>query len=217
MARPKSTKPIKDKILSVRLTKEDYVKIKTTYGSIQAFLDLMIKTLPIVLLMACNGVPSTSQEAPVDQSIAKIYKTDYASIEFISRGAALSYKLTHHCDDYQCEIHGDLGTYLNNVQYNGTGYLADFHFVKTIIRRADGNFYQGQICDRDGRLCYELRFNPTSKYAAVSNGAVCMISYKYIYKEEYDLFINRFSDDLGTTNSQYLQFLDAAPDAVCGF
>ena len=45
MARPKSTKPTKNQLKAIRLTEEDLMKIKKIYGSLQKFIDLMVKTL----------------------------------------------------------------------------------------------------------------------------------------------------------------------------
>jgi len=47
--RPESEKPTKDKKISARLTEEDYMKIKSVYGSLQKFLDLMVKAVPIIV------------------------------------------------------------------------------------------------------------------------------------------------------------------------
>jgi len=51
MGRNKTNKPTKEKITSIRLTKEQYEAIKRLYGSVQKFFDTMARVLPLIALI----------------------------------------------------------------------------------------------------------------------------------------------------------------------
>jgi hypothetical protein len=217
MARPKSKDPIKSRKISLRLTEEDYMKIKSVYGSLQKFLDLMVKAVPIIALMSCNAPQTASEVARVtDTAQGKSYTSQgaiYAVAGWFQRSTDLAYKLSYQCDDYECLIDADLGSYLDNTQYNGTGYLSDYHVAQQTINKADGNFYQGQICNGQN-LCMDIRINFITKYIAVSDGTNCMHSSKISTSEEYNSFVSSFTSNL--TNSGYLKIWNT-PESACGF
>lgn len=51
MGRPKSDKPLKDNLATIRMTGDVMKKIKETYGSVQKFFDVVSKALPIFALV----------------------------------------------------------------------------------------------------------------------------------------------------------------------
>ena len=215
MGRPKSTKPTKSKKISVRLTEADYMKIKSIYGSIQAFLDLIVKTLPLVLLFSCNS-PSAPVSSEAISAAAPTAKTGtlYAVVGWFQRSVSLGYVINYSCTEDECKITGELRTYLNNTYYNGTGFITEFYIVESSLRRADGDIYQGQICNSSA-TCFDLRLNVATNYAAVSNGTHCMERSHVSNKTDYDAFIATFLP--AYSNSGYLQIWTGMTKSLCGF
>lgn len=84
MARPKSTKPTKNQLKAIRLTEEDLMKIKKLYGSLQKFIDVMVKMLPLIILISCGSMnvslPTKSEYAP------KGYNAK-GTIKYLNQGA----------------------------------------------------------------------------------------------------------------------------------
>jgi hypothetical protein len=227
MARPKSTKPIKEKIQSVRLTKEDYVKIKKLYGSIQKYLDIMIKTLPIVILIACKQAEVAPREEALDvnstnKTAAPIIRE---RIYAISRSQnELGFDIDADCNESRCVIEGKI--------YNYTAYkkVDLFNFVEShsvFNVRGTVNYdqvsgrYEGQLVSEDrftNRDLYGMTFTvnfdsetKTLRLQAPREGSMgtstCISNSSTVLKEEFDEFIQTTTQTFWTSyfysNSNY--------------
>lgn len=179
MVRPKSTKPIKSKKISARLTEADYMKIKAVYGSIQAFLDLMVKTLPILVLVSCKGVevPADSakastakEETVIPTEPEEVYEIDtniYSTINYYTATPQrLAYSLSVKCTDTKCYVSGMLYEFIRTRGLNTDG-------IKDVaVLDRHGEFSYGEICMINGG-CYSATLKGTS-HLAIENTTKCM-------------------------------------------
>jgi len=196
MARPKSTKPIKDKILSVRLTKEDYVKIKKAYGSIQKYLDIMIKTLPIIILISCKAPEAPIEVAKTSIPVENIVEPEeafeietsmYSKMVYgTSSPTYFAYSLDVKCTDTKCYIEG--------VAHEGQSWqrtVYSFHFYSNTERielERNGNVAMGRRCS-EGYGCYDLILKINESFS-MDNGVDCYKANANTSKSQFEQSLN---------------------------
>lgn len=117
MARPKSKEPTKDRKISLRVTEANYMKIKSVYGSIQRFFDLMLKVLPVLILVSCGQGGDTVNTGSQNEegSIVANYR-----------------QINYSCDGLICIISDN--DYKYTMVFTGTVYY-------------EGNYCIDNICD----------------------------------------------------------------------
>lgn len=194
MARPKSVNP-KSKIISVRLTEDQYMKIMKRYGSVQKLVNHILALIGLVLLVSCNGGgASSTPTAPVEVPAPTTTETptvaptvSTSSTGFVANiapehaphesGYALSYSCTDSGNDCQISS-GKFYFYYLEVYTSGHRAHQYFQITTSDLRKVGANIYQGNMCNSYGN-CTELRLNLAEKKAAITDGTNCMKKENY--------------------------------------
>lgn len=180
MARPKSTKPTKSKKISARLTEADYMKIKAVYGSIQAFLDLMVKALPILILVSCNPpLESNNPESPSEtfDTIGSM-KSGFTNLNI---NTALGADIVYKCNSMRCYLTGDLYSLYNNTTIKST-------IVNNAIMEIQGAKAYGEICLSNGQ-CYDGIFK-IGQELVIETETKCLGTINQYNQSEFNAFLN---------------------------
>lgn len=189
MARPKSLKPTKNQLKAVRLTEEQLMKIKAIYGSLQKFIDLMVKTLPIILLLSCGGAKSGSQNS--EQGLGATTGDLYAKSVNIQKPYSLGYDLSYSCSGSTCSFTGELhhwnisGTFVTKGQINlgsltksGSNYVGIFHMA-------------------NGRQ-FNVSVNIDQNFIKIDNGVNCTRTQASTTQNGYDAYLGSVANANGT-------------------
>jgi hypothetical protein len=196
MARPKSLKPTKNQLKAVRLTKDDLVKIKTLYGSLQKWIDLMIKVLPVLLFISCGGGAGggAASSSAGTTSGSNTTGNIYAKAVSIQKEYSLGYDLSYSCSGNTCSFSGEFHHY----RYNNND------ITKTQITTAEltqsGSDYVGIIYLSSGQQ-FNASIRIGQNFIKIDNGTYCTRSQSATTQSGYDAFLSGV-----TVNDGSLQF-----------
>lgn len=174
MARPKSLKPTKNQLKAIRLTEEDLMKIKKLYGSLQKFIDAMVKMLPLIILISCGGGAGSSASQNSEVGLAATNGELYAKADDVRKPYSLGYDLSYSCSGDTCSFTGELhhwniaNTFVTKAQINsgsltksGSVYIGIFYMTNGQQFNASVNIGQNFIKIDNGVNCTRTQISTT--------------------------------------------------------
>lgn len=191
MARPKSLKPTKNQLKAIRLTEEDLMKIKKLYGSLQKFIDVMVKMLPLIILISCGGGTGSTVSQNSEAGLAATTGELYAKADDVRKPYSLGYDLSYSCSGDSCSFTGELhhwniaSTFVTKAQIN-SGNLTK-----------SGSVYTGIFYMASGQS-FNVSVNIGQNFIKIDNGVNCTRTQITTTQSGYDAYLGGVANTSGT-------------------